>query len=101
MSDEWDGEERRLDMQKQKLELEHKKRMLEDQDNLRDTQRKMAWYALVGMLLYPIAVMGSSFFELDKAADILGDMAGTYFMSTAAIVMALFGAEAYIKNKKG
>ncbi len=94
-------EETKLEQKMSDLELEHKKKELEDRDNLRDTQRSMAWYALIGMLLYPIAVMGSSFFGLEKAADILGSMAGTYFMSTAAIVMALFGSEAYIKNKKG
>lgn len=97
--EEWDGVERRMDMQKQRLELEDQKRRLEDEDELRDTQRKMAWFALFGMLLYPFAVVIAEFAGLNKAADILGDMAATYFVSTAAIVMALFGAEAYKKTK--
>ena len=39
------------------MHLEFKRKELEDQDAMRDAQRKMAWFALYGMLLYPFAVL--------------------------------------------
>ena len=79
--------------------LEFKRKELDDQDAMRDAQRKMAWFALFGMLLYPFAVVLANLIGLDQASTILGDMAATYFVSVAAIVAAFFGTQAYNKNK--
>tara|TARA_B100002019_G_C21228070_1_gene578458 strand:+ start:620 stop:952 length:333 start_codon:yes stop_codon:yes gene_type:complete len=79
--------------------LEFKRKELDDQDAMRDAQRKMAWFALFGMLLYPFAVVLANWIGLDQASKILGDMAATYFVSVAAIVAAFFGTQAYNKNK--
>jgi hypothetical protein len=79
--------------------LEFKRKELDDQDAMRDAQRKMAWFALFGMLLYPFAVVLANLIGLDQASTILGDMAATYFVSVAAIVAAFFGTQAYSKNK--
>ena len=79
--------------------LEFKRKELEDQDAMRDAQRKMAWYSLYGMLLYPVMVVGSNIAGLDKGAEILGDMAGVYFIAVAGIVAAFFGAQAWTKGK--
>jgi len=79
--------------------LEFKRKELDDQDAMRDAQRKMAWFALFGMLLYPFAVVLANLVGLDQASKILGDMAATYFVSVAAIVAAFFGTQAYNKNK--
>ena len=79
--------------------LEVKRKELDDQDAMRDAQRKMAWFALFGMLLYPFAVVLANLIGLDQASKILGDMAATYFVSVAAIVAAFFGTQAYNKNK--
>ena len=68
---------------------------LEDQDAMRDAQRRMAWFSLIGMLLYPFAVVLATYLKLGGAAKILGDMAPTYFVSVAAIVAAFYGKEAY------
>ena len=68
-------------------------------DQRADAQRKMTWFALFGMLLYPLLVLGSSLIGLEKSAEILGDMAATYFVSVAGIVAAFFGTEAFRKNK--
>lgn len=74
---------------------------LDDQDAMRDAQRRMAWFALSGMLLYPFAVVLASYLGLNNAASILGNMAPTYFVSVAAIVAAFYGKEAYTTvNKK-
>ena len=79
--------------------LEFKRKELDDQDAMRDAQRKMAWFALFGMLLYPFAVIIANVVGLEHASDILGDMAATYFVSVAAIVAAFFGTQAYSKTK--
>ena len=34
------------------MQLEFKRKRLEDEDAMRDAQRNMAWFALFGMLLY-------------------------------------------------
>jgi hypothetical protein len=81
------------------MHLEFKRKELEDQDAMRDAQRKMAWFALIGMLLYPFAVVIAVLLDLDQAATVLGSMAATYFVSVAAIVMAFFGAQAYSGKK--
>lgn len=76
------------------MELEFKRKRLEDQDAMRDAQRNMAWFALFGMLLYPFAVVVAALIGLDQAGKILGDMAPTYFVSVAAIVAAFYAKEA-------
>ena len=81
------------------LYLEFKRKELDDQDAMRDAQRKMAWFALFGMLLYPFAVVLANLMGLEQSATILGDMAATYFVSVAAIVAAFFGTQAYSKSK--
>ena len=82
-----------------KMYLEFKRKELDDQDAMRDAQRKMAWFALFGMLLYPFAVVIANWVKLEQASEILGDIAATYFVSVAAIVAAFFGTQAYQKNK--
>lgn len=77
------------------MELEFRRKAFEDADAMRDAQRKMAWFSLAGMLLYPFAVVLAVAFSLDQAANVLGSMAATYFVSVAAIVAAFFGGQAY------
>jgi hypothetical protein len=80
------------------MDLEFKRKRLEDEDLMRDAQRNMAWFALFGMLLYPFAVVIAILAGLDEAGKILGSMAPTYFVSVAAIVAAFYAKEAI--NKK-
>jgi len=79
--------------------MEFRRKELEDQDAQRDAMRKMTWFALFGMLLYPFGIFLTSLFGLDKAANIIGDIAPTYFIAISALVAAFFGADA-IKGKK-
>ena len=79
--------------------LEFRRRELEDQDAMRDAQRKMTWFALSGMLLYPATVMLTEIMNLHQAAEILGSMASVYFVSVAGIVAAFFGAQAWSGKK--
>ena len=89
----------KVSKKEQEMFLEFKRKELEDADAMRDAQRKMAWFAMFGMLLYPFAVVIANWVGLDQASKILGDMAATYFVSVAAIVAAFFGTQAYSKNK--
>ena len=80
------------------MDLEFKRKRLEDADAMRDAQRNMAWFALFGMLLYPFAVVAAGFVGLDNASGTLGDMAPTYFVSVAAIVAAFYAKEAVVNK---
>ena len=79
--------------------LEFRRKELEDQDAMQDAQRKMTWFALSGMLLYPATVMLTEIMNLHQAAEILGSMASVYFVSVAGIVAAFFGAQAWSGKK--
>ena len=72
---------------------------MENEDAKQDAQRRMAWFALWGMLLYPFAVVLAQWLDLDQAASILGDMAAVYFVSVAAIVAAFYGKEALAASR--
>ena len=83
----------------EELFLEFKRKELEDADAMRDAQRKMTWFALGGLLLYPFAVVLASLAGLDEAQKTLGSMAPTYFVAVAGIVAAFFGTQAYSSKK--
>ena len=80
------------------LDIEFKRKRLEDEDAMRDAQRKMTWFALAGLSLYPIAIVVATIAGLEQASKILGDMAPTYFVAVAGIVAAFFGSQALKKK---
>ena len=83
-----------------RMALEDRRLRMQDEDAQRDAQRRMTWYALSGMLLYPFAVILADVFSLTEAAKILGSMASIYFVSVAGIVSVFFGANALAKGKQ-
>ena len=87
-----------IDDVEREMYIEFKRKELEDQDAQRDAMRKMTWFALAGMLLYPATIVVTSLLGADKAATIIGDIAPTYFVAISALVAAFFGADA-IKSK--
>lgn len=89
-----------ISKEEMEMHLEFKRKELEDADAMRDAQRQMTWFALFGLLLYPFAVVGSSYFGLSEASKVLGSMAPTYFVAVAGIVAAFFGAQAYKGKSK-
>ena len=78
--------------------LEDKRRRMEDDDAQRDAIRRMAWFSLMGLLIYPIGIALTSLMGLTKAAELIADIAPTYFASIAVLVSAFFGADA-LKGK--
>lgn len=89
----------RVSKAEEAMYLEFKRKELDDQDAMRDAQRKMTWFSLFGMLLYPFAVVLASLMGLTEAQSTLGSMAPTYFVATAGIVAAFFAGQAYTKKK--
>tara|TARA_B100001175_G_C19006614_1_gene401428 strand:- start:89 stop:457 length:369 start_codon:yes stop_codon:yes gene_type:complete len=87
-------------MEEKMIHLQDMRSDMENEDKKQDAQRNMAWFALAGMLLYPLAVVLAVWLKLEQAASILGDMAAVYFVSVAAIVAAFYGKEAYAAGKK-
>jgi hypothetical protein len=46
-----------------------------------------------------VGIVGASWLTLDTAANLLSDIAPTYFVAISALVAAFFGAQAYTKGK--
>ena len=82
------------------MHLEFKRKALEDQDAQRDAIRKMAWFSLFGLLVYPVGIAFTSLLGLDTAANLIADIAPTYFASIAVLVSAFFAADAVSGKKK-
>jgi Trk-type K+ transport system membrane component len=88
-----------IDEVERRIMLEDMRRKMEDEDAQRDSIRKMAWFALFGLLLYPFGIFLANAFGMDTAANLIADIAPTYFASIAVLVSAFFGASA-ISGKK-
>jgi hypothetical protein len=84
-----------MDVIERIIELESKKAKEKDRDKREDAMRGMAWFALFGMLLYPLTIMVTSWLSLEGAATIIGDIAPTYFVAIAGLVATFFGTQAY------
>lgn len=81
--------------------LEREMMRAENEDAKEDQIRKMAWFALMGMLLYPAGILVTSILGYDHAAELIADIAPTYFVAISALVAAFFGAQAYQKKGPG
>ncbi len=84
---------------KEIAEFEHKRKMQENEDAKEDQIRAMAWFALWGMLLYPVLILITSIVGQETASKLISDIAPTYFVAIAGLVAAFFGAQAYSKGK--
>ena len=89
-----------ISTQELEMDLEFKRKELEDADARRDAMRRMAWFALIGMLLYPIGIVIADIIGYDTTGQLLADIAPTYFVAISALVAASFGANAYVDKKK-
>jgi FtsH-binding integral membrane protein len=89
-----------ISQEEMEMHLEFKRKELEDADAQRDAIRKMAWFALFGLLLYPLGIFVTSMFGLSEAAGLIADIAPTYFASIAVLVSAFFGADAIAQKGK-
>ena len=74
-----------------KLLLDDKRMQIEDENSKRDQQRKMVWFSLAGLLLYPIMIIVCNVLGQKVAADNLTAIAPTYCIAVVCIVTAFFG----------
>lgn len=88
-----------ISREEMEMHLEFKRKALEDADAQRDAIRKMAWFSLIGLLIYPIGIAITTAFGMDQASELIADIAPTYFASIAVLVSAFFGADAIAKKK--
>ena len=89
-----------ISQEEMEMHLEFRRKELEDQDAQRDAIRKMAWFALWGMLIYPIGIVIADIIGYETTGKLLADIAPTYFVAISALVAAFFGADALVKRKK-
>ena len=80
-----------LDPEERAIMLEDYRRKMEDADAKRDAQRKMAWFSLMGMLVFPFGVVLTEYMALPQASEMLASMSNIYYVSIAAIVAAYYG----------
>jgi len=83
---------------KEIAEFEMQRERWANEDAKEDQIRSMAWFALWGMLLYPVLILLTSLFGVKDAATLIANIAPTYFVAIAGLVAAFFGAQAYSKG---
>lgn len=77
------------------FEMDQKLIRLENEDKKEDAQRNMTWFALAGLLLYPVMIIMCNVTGQEIAAENLTTIAPTYCIAVVGIVAAFFGAQAY------
>ena len=89
----------KIDPEEREIMLEDRRRIMIDADAKRDAQRRMAWFSLTGMLLFPFGVVFTEWMELPQASEMLSSMSNIYYVSIAAIVAAYYGFTNMGSNK--
>lgn len=83
-----------IDPIEHEIMLEDRRRRMEDSDAKRDAQRRMTWFSLSGMVLYPFVILAASLWGLGTAAGLLADIAAVYVIGASGIAAAYFGFNA-------
>jgi len=81
----------KIDPEERAIMLDDMRRKMIDADQKRDSQRKMAWFSLTGMLVFPLGVVLTEYMELPNASNLLSSMSNIYYVSIAAIVASYYG----------
>ena len=89
----------KIDPDEREIMLEDRRRKMEDADAKRDAQRRMTWAALLGMLLYPVAILVASLVSMSDAAKLIADSATVYVVAASGVVAAYFGFNAMEAKK--
>ena len=63
-----------------------------------DAQRRMAWVAMISMLVFTVAVFLPIF--PDSRIKALADLFGLFYIGQAGVVGAYMGMTAYMRSKK-
>ena len=84
----------KIDPIEHEIMLEDRRRRMEDSDAKRDAQRRMTWFSLSGMVLYPFVILAASLWGLETAAGLLAEIAAVYVIGASGIAAAYFGFNA-------
>ena len=84
----------KIDPVEHEIMLEDRRRRMKDADAKRDAQRRMTWFALSGMILYPLVILVASVAGLDTAAKLMAEIAAVYVIGASGIAAAYFGFNA-------
>ena len=84
----------KLEPEEKAIMLEDRRRKMEDQDAKRDTQRRLTVACTAGMLLYPLVIFLAVWVGLDRAAELITDIASVYVIGASGVVAAYFGFNA-------
>ena len=75
------------------LKLEALSNRISDADEKRTAQKYMTWFALSGMILYPVLVLIADGLSLKDASEQLSDLGSVYILSASGITAAFFATE--------
>ena len=84
----------KIDPDERELMLEDRRLRMEDADHKRDAQLRMTWFALFGLLIYPVGIVAADIWGYDTTGQLLADIAPTYFIAISGLVAAFFGFNA-------
>jgi hypothetical protein len=88
----------KIDPDERELMLEDRRLRMDDQNAKRDTQRRLTIACAAGMLLYPIIIVIAVWTGLERAAELITDIASVYVIGASGVVAAYFGFNA-MENK--
>ena len=89
----------KIDPEERRIMLEDRRRKMEDADAKLDAQRRMTWFALAGMVLYPLAIILASMLGYSEAAGLIADIATVYVVAVSGVTAAYFGFNAMEAGK--
>ena len=70
----------------------------ENEDRKEDLIRRCAVFALVGLLLFPVAIVAASAAGYSEAAQLLQATASVFVVSVGGLLSAFFASSAYTKT---
>lgn len=85
------------DREREDLELKKLRVELENQDKKSDQQRRMAWVAMIAVLIVTAIFMSP--LMPDSRVSLLGDVLSMFYVTQAGIIAAFFGATAWMSKK--
>ena len=88
----------KIDPDEREIMLEDRRRRMEDQDAKRDTQRRLTVACTAEMLVYPLVIFLAVWVGLDRAAELITDIASVYVIGASGVVAAYFGFNAMEAN---
>ena len=81
----------------EEINLANKMHELQEKVRKSESQEKMAWIALFGIILFT-AFLFSSYIEIDKV-DKIGEFIGMFYITLAGVVATYMGTQAWAMRK--